>query len=93
LGLSTKQWFAAKNGAFEDECTLQIRAFATTAKMLWIGFGDRSVHAKPCFNCVVPVQARQATLRSLGLTRLDRRALRHNAPPVWGGQWQKRSVH
>jgi hypothetical protein len=37
------------------------------------GFGDRSVHAKPCFHCEMLLQTYQGTLHSLPLTRLQER--------------------
>jgi hypothetical protein len=50
--------------AYSVECTIALFAsIPTIAKKLWIGFGDHSVHAKPCFNCVLLVQTYQGTLR------------------------------
>ena len=52
-----------------------------------IGFGKPSVHAKPCYYCSLPVQARQGTLRSRALTRLNWRDQRLGvARPAGGSQ-------
>jgi hypothetical protein len=39
------------------------------ARRSGIGFGDLCGHAKPCFNCEMPVPTRQGTLRLRPLTR------------------------
>jgi hypothetical protein len=44
-------------------------------KRVKIGFGDPYDHAKPCFNCLLPVQPRQGPPCGLKpLTRLNWRA-------------------
>jgi hypothetical protein len=72
------------------------RSNSKTAKPLGIGFGDLCGHAKPCFDCLLPVKAHQGTFRCaslLPLTRLNWRApAQCDVLPVWGGQGFKRSV-
>jgi hypothetical protein len=53
------------------ECTLRDRACPIIAELFKNGFGDHSVHAKPWFDCLLPIQARQDTLRLRALTRLN----------------------
>ena len=61
--------------------------------VLGIGFAARSVHAKPCFDCLLPVQALPGDVPLRFTSALDPLELAAlcptDAPPIWGSQGQR----
>jgi hypothetical protein len=91
LAAMTKPWVSGGNLVqFEGGLHPTILRFSPPSpRTLGNGFGDLCGHAKPGFDCLLPVKARQGAFRYaslMPLTRLNwRRAVSWLRPLVWGG--------